>query len=50
MVHLPRQLANLFGKPGHIGQRVEIPFLELADPQVYAALGLGERHGFWDQE
>jgi hypothetical protein len=44
MVHFSRQLANLFGEAGHVGQRVEIPFLKLADPQVYAALGFGERH------
>src|SRR5262245_5648493 len=38
MVHLAGQLAHLLAQPGHVGERVEIAFLELGDPGIDPAL------------
>jgi hypothetical protein len=42
VVDLPRQLAHLFGQAGHVGQRMEVALLELADPGVNPLLGVFE--------
>jgi hypothetical protein len=38
VIHLARQLAHLLGEAGEVGERVEVPFPELADPGVDPAL------------
>jgi len=45
VIDLARQFAHLFGQPGQVGERIEITFLELADPGVDTVLTGGEGHG-----
>jgi hypothetical protein len=42
MVHLARQFADLLGQASQVGQRMEISFLELRDPEIYTLLGVSQ--------